>query len=70
MARAVLTAREWVNIPPNLLYPDSFAEEVRGLVKDARITIDVMDENRWSGRATVGSWPLAPGHLVRRGSSG
>jgi leucyl aminopeptidase len=70
VARAVLTAREWVNIPPNLLYPDSFAEEVRGLVKDARITIDVMDEKSleragYGGLLAVGGGSSRPPRLVR-----
>ena len=29
VARAVVSAREWVNIPANLLYPESFADQVR-----------------------------------------
>lgn len=43
VAAAVLTAREWVNIPPNLLYPESFADEVKSLVKDAKISVEVLD---------------------------
>src|SRR5918995_331974 len=35
VARAVVTAREWVNSPPNLLYPASFADDVRALVRSA-----------------------------------
>lgn len=34
---AVVTAREWVNIPANLLYPESFAEQVRPWCATARL---------------------------------
>ena len=50
VAGAVVQAREWVNLPPNLLYPDSFAEEVRTLLKDAKVTVDVLDEKALSPR--------------------
>ncbi len=70
VARAVLTAREWVNIPPNLLYPDSFAEEVKSLVKDARITVEVLDEKGlerggYGGILAVGGGSSRPPRLVR-----
>jgi leucyl aminopeptidase len=70
VAAAVLTAREWVNIPPNLLYPDSFAEEVKALVKDARITIEVLDEKAlerggYGGILAVGAGSSRPPRLVR-----
>ena len=44
MANAVATARDWVNVPPNLLYPASFADQVRALVKESPVTIEVLDE--------------------------
>jgi leucyl aminopeptidase len=70
VARAVLTAREWVNIPPNLLYPDSFAEEVKALVKDARISVEVLDEKAlerggYGGILGVGAGSSRPPRLVR-----
>jgi leucyl aminopeptidase len=70
VSRAVLTAREWVNIPPNLLYPDSFAQEVKALVKDARITIEVLDEKGlerggYGGILAVGAGSSRPPRLVR-----
>jgi leucyl aminopeptidase len=70
VARAGATAREWVNIPPNLLYPDSFAEEVKVLVKDARITVDVLDEKAlardgYGGLLAVGGGSSRPPRLVR-----
>lgn len=33
VAAAVVAAREWVNIPPNLLFPASFAEEAAAYLK-------------------------------------
>jgi len=70
VARAVLTAREWVNIPPNLLYPDSFAEEVKALVKDAKISVEVLDEKAlerggFGGILAVGGGSSRPPRLVR-----
>lgn len=70
VARAVVTAREWVNIPPNLLYPDSFAEEVKTLVKDAKVTVEVLDEKAlerggYGGILAVGGGSSRPPRLVR-----
>jgi len=70
VAGAVLTAREWVNIPPNLLYPDSLAEEVKALVKDAKITTEVLDEKAleragYGGLLAVGAGSSRPPRLVR-----
>jgi leucyl aminopeptidase len=70
VARAVLTAREWVNIPPNLLFPQSFADEVKGLVKDAKISVEVLDEKDlarggYGGILGVGAGSSRPPRLVR-----
>ncbi|MCW2810423.1 MAG: pepA [Friedmanniella sp.] len=70
IARAVATAREWVNIPPNLLYPESFAEEVRLLVKDSRLSFEVLDEaalrkGGYGGLLAVGGGSARPPRLVR-----
>jgi leucyl aminopeptidase len=70
VARAVLTAREWVNVPPNLLYPESFADEARALVKDARINVEVLDEKAlerggYGGILAVGGGSSRPPRLVR-----
>jgi len=69
VAAAVLTAREWVNIPPNLLYPESFAAEVKALVKDVKITVDVLDvaaltKGGYGGLLAVGGGSSPP-RLVR-----
>ena len=70
VAQAVLQAREWVNLPPNLLYPDSFAGEVKTALKDSRVTVDVLDEKAlarggYGGILAVGSGSSRPPRLVR-----
>ena len=70
VAQAVVTVREWVNIPANLLYPESFAEQVRNLVRGSKITIDVLDETALSqggygGLMAVGGGSSRPPRLVR-----
>ena len=74
VAQAVVTVRELVNIPGNLLYPESFAEQVRGLVRGSKITIDVLDETALSeggygGLLAVGGGSSRPPRLVRLGYS-
>jgi leucyl aminopeptidase len=44
VAEAVVTAREWVNAPANLLYPETFAEQARVLARDAKVGCEVLDE--------------------------
>jgi leucyl aminopeptidase len=70
VAQAVVTARELVNIPANLLYPESFAEQVRNLVRGSKIIIDVLDETALSqagygGLLAVGGGSSQPPRLVR-----
>jgi len=70
LAGAVLAAREWVNIPANLLYPASFAEEVQSLVKGTRLTCEVLDEREleaqgYGGLMAVGGGSARPPRLVR-----
>ena len=70
VARAVATAREWVNVPANLLYPSSFADQVRELVSRSRIGIDVLDETTlardgYGGLLAVGGGSSRPPRLVR-----
>jgi leucyl aminopeptidase len=43
-ARAVITARDWVNTPANLLYPESFAEAVRVAARGQKLSVDVWDD--------------------------
>jgi leucyl aminopeptidase len=70
VARAVVTVREWVNIPANLLYPDSFAEQARALVRDSKVAGDVLDEtvlsrSGYGGLMAVGGGSSRPPRLVR-----
>jgi leucyl aminopeptidase len=74
VAQAVVTVRELVNLPGNLLYPDSFAEQVRSLVDGSKITVDVLDETALSeggygGLMAVGGGSSRPPRLVRLGYS-
>jgi leucyl aminopeptidase len=70
VAQAVAIAREWVNIPANLLYPESFAGEARQLVRNTRVGIDVLDEaalarGGYGGLLAVGGGSSRPPRLVR-----
>jgi len=70
VASAVVMAREWVNIPANLLYPSSFADQVRELVSRSRIGVDVLDETAlardgYGGLLAVGGGSARPPRLVR-----
>jgi leucyl aminopeptidase len=43
-AKAVVAARDWVNTPANLLYPETFAEAARTLARNARVAVEVWDD--------------------------
>jgi leucyl aminopeptidase len=43
-ARAVITARDWVNTPANLLYPETFADEARAAARGQKLAVDVWDD--------------------------
>ena len=70
VVQAVVTAREWVNVPANLLYPESFAEQVRSLVRGSKVAIDVLDDaalsrGGYGGLMAVGGGSSRPPRLVR-----
>ncbi len=70
IVRAVLTTREWVNIPPNLLYPQSFADQAKALVRDAKVSVDVLDDTAlvkggYGGIMAVGGGSSRLPRLVR-----
>jgi leucyl aminopeptidase len=70
VAGAVLVARDWVNIPANFLYPATFADEARALVKSTKVGIEVLDEQALSvagygGLLAVGGGSARPPRLVR-----
>jgi len=43
-AEAVWLARDWVNTPANILYPESFAEAARASLKGLGVGVEVLDE--------------------------
>ena len=70
LATAVVTARDWVNVPANLLYPATFAEEAQTLVKGTRLSCEVLDETQlaaqgYGGLMAVGGGSARPPRLVR-----
>jgi leucyl aminopeptidase len=70
VAQAVVSVRELVNIPANLLHPESFAEQVRNLARGSKIIIEVLDETALSqggygGLMAVGGGSSRPPRLVR-----
>lgn len=44
IAAAVATARDWVNLPPNLLYPESFAADAAEYLKPLKVNVEVLDD--------------------------
>ncbi|MFP5415345.1 MAG: leucyl aminopeptidase [Actinomycetes bacterium] len=70
VATAVARARDWVNTPPNVLYPDSFAEEARALARGGRLEVEVLDDKAlaragYGGILAVGGGSARPPRLVR-----
>ncbi len=70
LARAVVQAREWVNTPANLLYPESFAAQAAELVKGSAVSVEVLDEKAltrggYGGLLSVGGGSVRPPRLVR-----
>lgn len=43
-AAAVCQTRDWVNTPPNLLYPETFAEAAKAHVRDEKLAVEILDE--------------------------
>ena len=44
VAAAVVQARDWINTPPNLLYPETFAESAKAHVSDLKVGAEILDE--------------------------
>ncbi|WP_036921468.1 leucyl aminopeptidase [Propionicicella superfundia] len=70
IAEAVCAARDWINLPANLLYPESFADDARTRAKAARIGVEVLDETQlrkegYGGLLAVGGGSSHPPRLVR-----
>ena len=70
VAEAVCQARDWQNTPPNLLYPETFADAARAYVRDAKIAVEVLDEKAlekggYGGIMAVGGGSARGPRLVR-----
>lgn len=44
VAAAQVQACDWVNVPPNLLYPETFAAEAKAMAKELKLDVEVLDE--------------------------
>ncbi len=69
VAAAVNHARDLVNVPPNDLYPESFAKEMKSRAKGSKVTVDVMTETEleakgYGGIIGVGKGSQRPPRLV------
>ncbi|MEL4357376.1 leucyl aminopeptidase [Luteococcus sp. H101] len=70
VAQAVLVARDWINTPANVLYPESFAADVRELAKGTKLEVEVLDEKQlakegYGGILAVGGGSERKPRLVR-----
>ncbi len=70
IAQAVTVARDWTNLPPNLLGPADLADQARSYLKDQRIDVEVLDEkalekNGYGGILAVGGGSARPPRLLR-----
>ncbi len=75
VARAVATARDLVNTPPNDLYPETFAARARELAEAAGLEVEVLDEaalaaGGFGGVLGVGQGSARKPRLVRLHWSG
>jgi leucyl aminopeptidase len=70
IADAVNYARDLVNTPPNDLYPESFADDVKARAKGTKVSVSVTDEKAleakgYGGILGVGQGSERPPRLVR-----
>jgi leucyl aminopeptidase len=70
ISTAVATVRDWVNLAPVDLYPQSFAELATNYARDAGCAVQVLDERallrgNYGGVLGVGSGSARPPRLVR-----
>ncbi|MGJ3507396.1 leucyl aminopeptidase [Enemella sp. A6] len=70
VARAVAIARDLVNVPPNLLYPETFAERARQIHKGSKVTVKVWEPEDlaaegFGGLTTVGGGSSRGPRLVQ-----
>lgn len=70
VAHAVCVARDWTNLPANLLGPADLADQARGYLKDLRVEMEVLDERAlekggYGGILAVGGGSARPPRLLR-----
>ena len=70
VVESVSAARDFVNTPPNHLYPDSFAARVVTIAKDLGVAAEVLDEKQlakggYGGVVGVGQGSSRPPRLVK-----
>ncbi|WP_347349109.1 leucyl aminopeptidase [Nigerium sp.] len=70
VSAAVVQARDWVNLPANVLYPETFADAARQAARDVRVEVEVLDEKAlakegFGGILGVGGGSERPPRLVR-----
>ena len=69
-ATATCVARDWVNMPANLLYPETFAASAKAYLSDVKVKVEVLDEKAlekggYGGILTVGGGSERLPRLVR-----
>jgi leucyl aminopeptidase len=70
IAEAVRTARDFINTPPNDLYPGSFADRAAALAREAGVEVEILDEKAlrkggYGGVMGVGMGSARPPRVVR-----
>ena len=70
IAAAVAQARDWINTPPNLLFPESFAEAGKKLLADHKVAVEILDEKAlakggYGGLLAVGGGSSRAPRLLR-----
>ncbi len=70
VAQAVAVARDWSNLPANLLGPAEMADQARSYLRDARLNVEVLDERAlekggYQGILAVGGGSTRPPRLLR-----
>ena len=70
VASAVNFARDLINVPPNDLYPESFAQELKSRGKGTKVSVAVTDEKAledkgYGGIMGVGKGSVRPPRLVK-----
>nr|WP_218844166.1 leucyl aminopeptidase [Naumannella cuiyingiana] len=70
IAEAVARARDWVNLPANLLYPETFAAQAKELAKGTKLGVEVLDDKQlaaggYGGLTAVGGGSSRGPRLIR-----